>query len=80
MTHTPYMSLWWVGNQFRMYPLRLETTIAYAGWVMTPLQRYSSLNGQGLDFILHSAVYQDDLAGPFVSQPQVIEYVYQNLI
>ena len=36
---------------------------------MTPLQRYSSLNGQGLDFILFSAVYQDDLAGPFVSQP-----------
>ena len=76
MTHTPYMSLWWVGNQFYMYPLHLETTIAYAGWVMTPPQRYSSLNGQGLDFILFSAVYQDDLAGPFVSQPPKLFSMY----
>ena len=63
-----------------MYPLHLETTIAYAGWVMTPLQRYSSHNGQGFYFILYSAVYQDDLAGPFVSQPPKLLSMYQKLV
>ena len=75
MTHTPYMSLWWVGNQFYMYPLHLETTIAYVGWVMTPLQRYSSLNGQGFYFVF-CCIYQDDLAGPIVSQPPKLLSVY----
>ena len=75
MTHTPYMSLWWVGNQFYMYPLHLETTIAYVGWVMTPLQRYSSLNGQGIYFVF-CCTYQDDLAGPTVSQPPKLLSVY----
>ena len=82
MTYTPYMSLWSVENQFRMYPLHLGTTIAYAGREMTPSSKILFTQWAGLEFYFCILLYISRWPGwPFCfSASQVIECVYQKLV